>query len=135
MPKPGFILLATSVWITQTEPVLAQTALFDTRQLERACASGICLEATSSVISALTAQGLAGDALNSQIGVVAAALLAAARYADAAASNQILQGLIMLSELTTDGAQRSSLLFLARQIQSGDLGLFDLESPFAASPA
>lgn len=113
----------------------AQTAQFDESGLQAACTNGQCVQATVSVLSAIVAQGLRGDSLNSQIGIVAAVLFAAAKDAPPQHFEQIAQALALLAEASSDGAQKQSILLLARQIGAGDIELFDLEAPFAASPA
>ena len=137
MPKPTSLAfpIALCGGLALAGPLAAQQARFDVPALERACLSGGCLEATRLAAGRALAQGLAQDALNSQIGVIAAVLFDTARQAGPELFPDIASALAFLADLTSDGAQRESLLLLARQVAAGEIGLFDLQLPFAASPA
>ncbi len=128
-------LFAACLGLAAGAPTAAQPALFDPSALESGCIRGQCLAATRASLSQLEVHRLPEAELNSQLGVIAAILYEAARQAPPEAQGQIAQALLLLARISTDETQRRSLLLLARQVADGEIDLFDLQTPFAASPA
>jgi hypothetical protein len=96
-----------------------------------------CLKTVQASLSQVRAQGLPEDLYNSQLGQLAAVLLATVQKAEDSTQNArtVARALRVLSRFSTDERQRRSLLRLARLVARGEVDLFDLELPFAASPS
>ncbi len=129
------MLICAGLALGTAHVAMAQPALYDAGLLGSECLRADCIQATRAALDAILAQHPDADALNSQIGVLAAALFAVAKQAAPGKLAEVAQSLELLASISSDGAQRQSLLLLARQIGAGDVGLFDLDTPFAASPA
>lgn len=113
---------------------MAQATLFDGAGLRLACLQGECLDTTRVQVLRLQRNQPPGAEFNSQIGAMAAVLIDAAQIADEPFVDQIAQALLYLAGLTSDAAQKNSLLVLANAVLEGSTDLFNLNQPFAASP-
>lgn len=127
--------LAVAVGVIAAQPAPAQVALFDAPGLLFECTRGNCETAIVVAVQQIRQRRLSGDEFNSQLGVLAAVLLQAARAADVAVARQISLAIGILAGFSTDQAQRAAFLRVASAIVSGDDALFDLSEPFAVSPS
>lgn len=109
--------------LMSASPTVGQTPLFDTTAVGSACAaSGAdCLAIVERVATSLQAQGLAPDLLNSQLGALAAMVIAAVDGAPPAVVAQVGAALRAIADLSTDPAQQVALRELAAQVSAGSL--------------
>lgn len=131
--RSGFVF-ATALTVLFPSYGTAQDALFDPQALKTACSQDACGEVTEDLLLGLQAQGLSGDALNSQVGLIAALVLASGRDNPGRNVDDIAQSLLALSSLSTDTAQRAGIENAAGAITRGDLTLLRTGEPFAVSP-
>lgn len=100
------------------------------------CLERTCQRALSEAVRKLRRRSLSPDDFNSQLGVLAAALFETAKEAETRRSLRRVSGaLARLARYSSDGEQRKSFRWLAKEIRNGDRDLFDLEDPFAVSPS
>ncbi len=141
MRRPAGMIVAGALAVAGMAPMAhaqagpaARSAAFNESVLLERCTRLQCVLSVRELLALLRGQALAPELFNSQIGMAAAVLFDAARKADQKALPDIAEGLRLLAAATRDLRQRQSILTLAGQIEKGDPGLFDLETPFAVSP-
>ncbi len=116
-------------------PGFAQTPLFDSGATQAACGSGDCVAGVTVALADLSAQGLADDDRNSQIGALAALVIEIARTAPASRWASLAAALDLIAAATTDPLQRLAILDAAAMTLAGNAGQIDLATAVAASPA
>ena len=143
MRSPARIMMAGMLALAGMAPIahaqaltgVPRGAVFSESVLLERCTALQCVPSVRELLALLEGRALSPELFNSQIGLAAAVLFDAARRADQKALPDIAEGLRLLAAATRDLRQRQSILTLAGQIEKGGAGLFDLETPFAASPS
>lgn len=127
------VAFATLMFLPQAGA--AQQALFDANVLTSSCAAGSCATATQAVLETLGNQRLTPAQRNSQLAILAAALVRAAQTAPASAATDYSAALQAVAAASTDTAQAQAITLAARTVRSGNAGAIDINTAFAASPA
>ncbi|MFV2003429.1 MAG: hypothetical protein ACC619_10670, partial [Paracoccaceae bacterium] len=126
MVRPKLSALVVAIGVITAQQAPAQVALFDAPGLLFECTRGNCENAIVVAVQQIRQRRLSEDEFNSQLGVLAAVLLQAARAADVAAARQISLAIEILAGFSTDQAQGAGFLRVAGAIVSGDAGVFGL---------
>ncbi len=113
----------------------AQSAVFDGERLMSMCQQEACVPGVKATVGQVLLQRLLPEEFNSQLGIIAALLFAAADGAEEPLLGQLADGLRLLARYSTDPAQQASFIQVAGEILTGSASLFDLDAPFAVSPS
>lgn len=132
------IALAISLSGIAATPSLAQAARFDLIKLKASCA-GLAIEcetAATRAILLLQAERLPPEQLNTQLGIIASGIIAAAQASPGPdVVQKLAAALRRTAAASTDATQTASILEVAQEVASGNAGRIDIITAFSASPA
>ncbi|MDE0590906.1 hypothetical protein OU789_13295 [Halocynthiibacter sp. C4] len=138
MRRAIFATVLLAVFGPFAKGAIAQSTFFDAEVISAACAvsSENCAALIQQLISQLKSADLTEAELNSQVAVLASAVLNATSGASPSNIAQLSPVLTEISGLSSDAGQASSILGFAREMESGRAPeLSNISTPFAASPA
>jgi hypothetical protein len=114
----------------------AQAASFDSAQVTAVCAASStqCQALVAQIIAQLNVAGMSAAAVNTQLGVLAASLVAAAREAPAIASS-LAETLQTIAAESSDPTQAEQIREVATIVSEGGSNSLDTTTAVGASPA
>jgi hypothetical protein len=126
---------AASVLSTPTA-TLAQAAMFDAAQVTAVCAASStqCQALVAQIIAQLNSAGLSTAAVNSQLGVLASSIVAAAKEAPSSVSS-LAETLLTVAAASTDANQAEQIRQVASIVSDGGASAINTTTAVAASPA
>ena len=129
------VFLTAALTLSPIFPAHAQTLAFDRDAVVAACQGGNCAAFVANVVEDLRNSGLTPDEINSQLGLLAALLVALARDASEDRLTLLSDALNTVAVASTDAAQTDAITEVARAVAAGDAGQIDTSNPIGASPS
>lgn len=106
---------------------LAQAIVFDRDGLVESCAASpeSCQFRVEDIISHLKGMDLSASEVNSQLGVIAAAVIEAAQGTGSVRFSGYGEALVVIAQSSSDPAQSSAINSVVARVSDGNLGAFD----------
>lgn len=129
------LFLTTVLVFAPVFPAHAQALSFDRDAVVAACQGGNCAAFITNVVADLRNSGLTPDEINSQLGLLAALLVALAQDASEDTLAALSDALNEVAIASTDAVQADAIIDVARAVADGQAGQIDTSNPIGASPS